>query len=68
MMEDVFEVAENCVIAKNSPKYNSEHDDHTYTVSGRDIDGIWITIVFSVLSDRTVKLITGYKGYKKRKR
>ncbi len=63
-MEDVFEVAENGVLAKRSPTYKAEHDDWSYTISGRDIDGNRITIVFVITSNRRVKLITGYKGYK----
>lgn len=64
-MEDVFEVAENGVLAKKSPVYKAEHDDWSFTISGKDIDGNRITIVFTITSDRRVKLITGYSGYKR---
>lgn len=60
-MDDVFEVAENGKISKTSPKYNAKHDNHSYTVIGRDIDGNRLKIVFSVTSDRRLRLITGYK-------
>lgn len=59
-MEDVFEIAENGVIPKWCPTYNSKYDDWTYSITGRDIDGNQRRIVFCITSDRRVLLITGY--------
>ena len=61
-MEDVFEVAENGVMSRKSPTYKPEHDDWSYTIVGKDMDGNRIRIVFVITSDRRVKLITGYKS------
>ena len=60
-MEDVFEVAENGVMTKKSPKYNPKYDNWSYTIMGKDIDGNKIHITFVITPDRRIKLITGYK-------
>lgn len=62
-MEDVFEVAVNGKII-SGPKYNPDHNDHSYTIKGKNIDGKSIKIVFGITAEKKVKLITGYKGYK----
>jgi hypothetical protein len=59
-MNDVISVKETGIIEKD-PEPDIKTREWKYTIKGNDIEGETLEIVFSILSERKVKLITGWR-------